>query len=85
MKLWKEYVIFATDNHILILTYGSSNCLQLGKNYSFFLLLYGNQMNQMKSHQHHSLENIYQYSVMWAKPMNLLQLWPFLLFFLKNT
>lgn len=40
MKLWKEYVIFATDNHILILTYGSSNCLQLGKNYSFFFYYY---------------------------------------------
>lgn len=32
-------MIFATDNHILILTYGSSNCLQLGKNYSFFFII----------------------------------------------
>lgn len=35
MKLWKDSVIFTTDNHILILTYGSSNCLQLEKNNSF--------------------------------------------------
>lgn len=72
MKVWKESEIFITDNRILILTYGSSNCLQLEENNSFFLL-YGNQMNQMKSHRHHSLENIHQCSVMWAKPMELLQ------------
>lgn len=35
MKLWKESVMFTTDNRILILTYGSSNCLQLEKNNSF--------------------------------------------------
>lgn len=35
MKLWKESVIFVTDSNILILTYGSSNCLQLEKNNSF--------------------------------------------------
>jgi len=57
MKVRNESVIFVTDNHILILTFGSSNCLHLEKK-QFFFLLYGNQMNQMKSHQHHSLENV---------------------------